>query len=156
MYTTLPGRPRCETSQVHTHTHTHTRTHAHTYYTHMHTHHTHAHTWPQALHERWSGTDERTKQGNVVWKDMTKTAFVCVCVCTGGCLEFFMERYSNLHHLPPTVLPDKCTWPHQTGPQPGIIPALLGYITLVNSRYVTHTHTHTHTHTQCPPCARGC
>ncbi len=44
-------------------------------------------------------------------------------------------RYSNLTFMPPTILPEDCQWPHgPNGPQPGLIPALLGYITLVNSR----------------------
>jgi hypothetical protein len=47
--------------------------------------------------------------------------------------------WSNLPFMPSTPLPEHVCWPHAdggagAGPLPGLVPAMLGYLTLVNSR----------------------
>lgn len=36
--------------------------------------------------------------------------------------------------MPATPLPEACPWPRPAPPSRGLVPALLGYITLINSR----------------------
>lgn len=54
----------------------------------------------------------------------------------GGCMEFFMERYTNLSYLPPTPLPEPAasSWPKQTPPTQGLVPIIAAFITLINTR----------------------
>lgn len=46
------------------------------------------------------------------------------------------RRKSNLCHMPSLPLPEGCAWPKATPPSDGLVPALLAYITLINSRLV--------------------
>jgi len=52
----------------------------------------------------------------------------------GGCLGFFMERYSNLRSMPVVPLPENCKWPKPSPPSDGLVASLLASITLINSR----------------------
>jgi hypothetical protein len=49
-------------------------------------------------------------------------------------------RYSNLPFMPPTPLPEGCNWPYGTGPYQGLVPALMAYMALINSRYKYRQH----------------
>lgn len=52
----------------------------------------------------------------------------------GGCLEFLVERHSNLRFFPAVSLPPEIGWPFQKPPTPGLVPTIAGYINLINSR----------------------
>jgi hypothetical protein len=44
-------------------------------------------------------------------------------------------RFSNLPCMPPTPLPEGLAWPGKSGaPSPGLVPSILAYIQLINTR----------------------
>ena len=54
----------------------------------------------------------------------------------GGFLSFLSERRSNLAHFPVVDLPADVKWPLAKPPTDGLVPAIAGYINLINSRCV--------------------
>ena len=52
----------------------------------------------------------------------------------GGFLSFLSERRSNLAHFPVVDLPTDVKWPLAKPPTDGLVPAIAGYINLINSR----------------------
>lgn len=52
----------------------------------------------------------------------------------GGFLSFLSERHSNLAHFPVVDVPADVKWPLAKPPTDGLVPAIAGYINLINSR----------------------